>query len=202
MPLTRSSSDVVFGRFPTLTMPVIWAFAVKAAIQSLGEILVLARGRDREVGAAEEGRHRLARDVARHREGAHERLQLRVAGLRVERVAELPAGADERRRVALRERRGRERVRLVGRLARAGQGEERVLERVQALRSPAAGRACPSTCRSTASRSARRSRRRRRARSTSPCRRRRTPRTSCRRCWRPSASCRRRRTGRGSSACS
>ena len=33
-----------------------------------------------------------------------------VAGLRVERVAELPAGADERGRVALRERHGRERV--------------------------------------------------------------------------------------------
>ena len=61
MPLTRLRSDVVFGRFPALTMPFICAFAVKSAIQSLGQVLVRARRRDREVGAADERRHRLAR---------------------------------------------------------------------------------------------------------------------------------------------
>src|SRR4029077_2670275 len=69
--------------------------------------------------------------MARHREGTHDGLQLRVAGLRVERVTELPAQADERRRVALREGRGRERVGLVGRLAGARERVERALERVQ-----------------------------------------------------------------------
>ena len=59
------------------------AVLVKAWIQSAAEATCCSsRDRDREVGAAEEGRHVLALDVARHRVGAH---------LRRERLRRSPA---------------------------------------------------------------------------------------------------------------
>ena len=97
-----------------------------------GERLLLARHRDAEDGAAEEGRHVLAPRVARHRVGADLAGVVRVAELRVERIRPLPPVADERADLALGEDEGLLRVRLVAGLVRPREPERHRPPRGQA----------------------------------------------------------------------
>ena len=77
--------------------------AGEQAYPLVGQGLVLALGRDAEVGAAEEDRGGLAGVVAWDREGAELVFEVRVAALGVGDDADLPAVGDDHRDVALRE---------------------------------------------------------------------------------------------------
>src|SRR5215204_7606413 len=97
------------------------------------ELLVPARHRDRQVGAAEERRHELARRVARHRERADLVLERGVARVLVEGVAPLPAVGDDRADLALAEYERLGRVGLVTRLVRLRVGADDLLQAGQGL---------------------------------------------------------------------
>ena len=112
--------------------------------------------RHREVGAAEEARHRLARRVARHHELPGDLLVL-LAGAAAE-----PGRPEDRRRPALREHGVRSRVRLVelSRSTSAASALKNFLYAVRPGDRLLRSRACRPTCRASTWRSIRRSRRR------------------------------------------
>src|SRR6266566_6471509 len=97
----------------------------------VGEVDVLAPGRDREVGTAEEYGGGLARVVARDRERAQLVLEGRIAGLGVCDHADFPAVGDDHRDVTL----GKRRVllRLIARLVGARECVDEVLQLDEAL---------------------------------------------------------------------
>ena len=100
----------MFGMFPFAWSAFSAAVLVNAAIQSAASAL-FAADRNRQVGAAEEARHRLTGRVARHHE-----LRCRALVL-VADAAREPAGPDDRAGVAVRVHAVRVRADLVGRLA-------------------------------------------------------------------------------------
>ena len=158
------SRFVAFGMLPFACSAFSFAVFVKSAIQSTACALVAARRRDREVGAAEEARHRLARGVARH----HELRRDRAVGL-ADAAAE-PARADDRAGLSLRVHVVRGRVRSRPRSPAALEvALKKFLHAVRPATDCFESRFADPLAGVTSWRSTRRSRRRSSSRSTSRC---------------------------------